>query len=156
MNNSAVDPFIFYLTLEEDLSPLYYKFNAHLKEQGFILLPIKVDQLQTLLASTDQSQVIVLCSVSDSREYKLYNEKVRGFLKYILKSKRITFMHMSSFSKLNDMKSYAIFKNYYFVKFPFDAKEFSLRVSKYYYLKLKQNTRWPGGRRAGVNLISSR
>ncbi|MGE3609070.1 MAG: hypothetical protein AB7I27_05740 [Bacteriovoracaceae bacterium] len=152
MKNSA-QPFIFFLTLEDNLPQNFYKFNKLFREQGFVLLPIKIDQLQALIGSSSQEQVIVISTVADSHEYKLYNEKIRGLLKFILKSKRITFMHLSSFSKLNDMKIFSMNKNYYFVKFPIDAREFTLKTVKYYLLKLKQNSKWPGGRRAGVSLM---
>ena len=111
-NNETKTPFIFYLSLEDTLPKSFYSFDTYLKELGFILVPVKIDQLQTLVASSEQEQVIVLCSVTNVREYKLYNEKVRKFLKFILKSKRLTFMHCSSFSKLNDSRHFVIQKNY--------------------------------------------
>ena len=148
MANETLNPFIFFLTLEDQLPKNYYIFDRYLKDLGFILVPVKIDQLQSLVSASDQEQVIVLCSVSDSREYRIYNEKVRGFLKFILKYKRITFMHMSSFSKLNDQRLFALQKNYYFFKFPFSAKDLSFKISRYHALKKDQRTIWPGGRRA--------
>lgn len=141
-------PFIFYLTLEDSLPKAYYAFDKHLKEQGFILVPVKIDQLQSIISTTEQEQVIVLCSVTDSREFKIYNDKVRGFLKYILKSKRLTFMHLSSFSKLNDQRMYALQKNYYFLRYPLNARDLSFKIAKYHSLKKEQRTVWPGGRRS--------
>jgi hypothetical protein len=151
MANETLNPFIFFLTLEDQLPKNYYIFDRYLKDLGFILVPVKIDQLQSLVSASDQEQVIVLCSVSDSREYRIYNEKVRGFLKFILKSKRITFMHMSSFSKLNDQRLFALQKNYYFFKFPFSAKDLSFKISRYHALKKDQRTIWPGGRRATLS-----
>ena len=141
-------PFIFYLTLDESLPKTYYIFDQYLKEFGFILVPVKIDQLQSLVASSEQEQVVVLCSVSDAKEYKRYNDKIRGFIKYILKSKRLTFIHLSSFSKINDQKKFVMQKNYFFMKYPLNAKDLSLRISKYHALKKDQLTVWPGGRRA--------
>jgi hypothetical protein len=111
-------------------------------------VPVKIDQLQSLVASSEQEQVVVLCSVSDAKEYKRYNDKIRGFIKYILKSKRLTFIHLSSFSKINDQKKFVMQKNYFFMKYPLNAKDLSLRISKYHALKKDQLTVWPGGRRA--------
>lgn len=147
-------PFIFYLTLEDHLPRTFYIFNQCLKELGFMLVPVRIDQLQTLVASTDQTQIIVISSVIDSREMKLYNEKVRGLLKYVLKSKRLTFMLLSSFGKINDFKIYHHKKNYYFMKYPLDARLLSVKIGRYYDLKAEQNIlRWPGGKRAGVGAI---
>lgn len=143
-------PFIFFLTLENHLPRNYYIFDTYLKELGFILVPVRIDQLQSLVAASDQEQVIVICSVSDSREFKLYNDKVRGFLKYILKSKRLTFMHLCSFSKLNDYRTFALQKNYYFIKFPFSAKELCSKIARYHALKKEQHTVWPGGKRTSA------
>ena len=147
-NVEKPSPFIFYLSLEDTLPSTFYTFDKHFKELGFILVPVKIDQLQILIASSDQEQVIVLCSVTNVREYKIYNEKVRKFLKFILKSKRLTFMHLASFSKLNDMKNYMIQKNYYFIRYPLNAKELSFKISRYHALKKEQHTVWPGGKRA--------
>src|SRR5665648_493814 len=104
MEKNLNTPFIFYLSLEENLPKSFYIFDRCFKELGYMLVPVKVDQLQTLMSSTEQSQIIVITSVTDVRELKMYNDKVRNLLKYILKSKRITFMHCGSFSKLNDTR----------------------------------------------------
>jgi hypothetical protein len=153
--NEATTPFIFYLTLQDSLPNAFYTFDRTLKDLGFILVPVKVDQLQSLLATSDQEQIIVISSITDVREMKLYNEKVRRLLKYLLKSKRLTFMHLSSFSKLSDAKSFAIYKNYYFLKYPLDARKLSDQIARYHDLKLKQNSRWPGGTRAGVRSVAA-
>jgi hypothetical protein len=151
MNNHDKSPsFIFFLCLGDTPSKSFYIFDKYLKELGFILVPVKVDQIQSLISASDQEQVIVLSSVSDAKEYKMYNEKVRGILKYILKSKRLTFMHLSSFSKLNDQNLYSILKNYFFMKYPINAKELCLKIGKYHAMKKEQRTVWPGGRRAGL------
>ena len=144
------NPFIFFLTFENNLPESFYIFDRNLKELGYILVPVKVDQLQSLAASTQQEEIIVLCSVTDSRDYKIYNEKVRNLLKFVLKSKRITLMHLSSFSRLNDSRNYAHQKNYYFLKYPLDARLLSATIARYHQLKSEKSSKWPGGRRAGV------
>ncbi len=154
METNPNTPFIFYLTLEESLSKSFYTFDRALKDLGFILVPVRIDQLQSLLASTDQTQIVVITSTSDTRELKLYNEKVRGLLRYVLKSKRITFMHLSSFSKINDSKLYSMSKNYFFLKYPLDARLLSAKIARYHDLKSQSNLRWPGGKRAGLGAIT--
>jgi hypothetical protein len=153
METNENTPFIFYLTLEEDLPKTFYVFDRAFKDLGYMLVPVKIDQLQTLVASSDQSQIIVISSVIDVREMKMYNEKVRGLLKFVLKSKRITFMHLSSFSRLNDFKLYALRNNYYFMKYPLDARLLSAKIARYYDLKSETNVRWPGGKRAGLGAV---
>ncbi len=154
MKNEQNQPFIFFLTLGESLPKSFYAFDRCLRERGFILVPVKVDQLQMLVASTDQTQLIVISSVTDSKELKFYNEKIRGLLKYILKSKRITFMHLSSFSRSSDMKSFSLSKNYFFFKLPVDVKTLSGRIARYHDMKSETKLRWPGGKRAGLGAIS--
>lgn len=154
MEKNQDTPFVFYLTLEENLSKTFYIFDQILKDLGFMLIPVRIDQLQTLISSTDQTQIIVLSSVTDVRELKMYNEKVRGFLKYILSSKRLTFLNLSSFSKLNDVHLFSARKNYFFIKYPFDPRALSSQIVRYHDLKLKENVRWPGGKRAGLGAIS--
>jgi hypothetical protein len=153
MEQNLNTPFIFYLTLEENLPRAFYTFDKALKTLGYILVPVRIDQLQSLVSSADQTQIIVITSVLDIKEMKLYNERVRGLLKYVLKSKRITFMHCSSFSKLNDFKQFAMKKNYYFLKYPLDATLLASKIVRYYELKSDQNVRWPGGKRAGLGSV---
>ncbi len=155
MKPSETTSFIFYLTLSESLPTTFYTFNKHFKDLGFMLVPIRIDQLQSILSASEQTQIVVISSVTDSKEMKQYNEKVRSLLKYVLKSKRLTFMLLSSFSRLSDSKIYFKQKNYYFMKYPIDAGLFSKKITRYYELKSEQNVlRWPGGRRAGVGAIS--
>lgn len=154
MEKNLNTPFIFYLTLEENLPKTFYVFDRALKDLGFILVPVRIDQLQTLLSSSDQNQIIVLSSVTDTRELKMHNEKVRGLLKYVLKSKRITYMQLSSFSKINDYKLYSLKKNYYFLKYPLDARVLSAKIARYHDLKSETNVRWPGGKRAGLGAVA--
>lgn len=154
MENSENNPFIFYLTLEENLPKHFYVFDRNLKTRGFIVVPVRIDQLQKLISYADQTQIVVICSVSDSREMKIYNEKIRPVLKYLLKSKRLTFMHLGSFSKLNDTRLYAMNKNYFFMKYPMNAELLSAKIARYYELKSETNVRWPGGKRAGLGAIA--
>lgn len=155
MKPTETTSFIFYLTLSETLPSAFYTFNKHFKDLGYMLVPIRIDQLQSILSASEQTQIVVISSVTDSKEMKQYNEKVRSLLKYVLKSKRLTFMLLSSFSRLSDSKIYFKQKNYYFMKYPIDAGLFSKKIARYYELKSEQNVlRWPGGRRAGVGAIS--
>jgi hypothetical protein len=148
MNDDNNLSFIFFLTLDEKLPKAFYVFNEHLKKQNFVLVPIKVDQLQSIISASGQDQVVILCSVTDVREFKSYSQKIRGLLKFILKSKRLTFIHLSSFSKLNDQKKFSLQKNYFFMKYPLSARELTHTIVKFYQLKKDQKTVWPGGRRA--------
>lgn len=143
-------PFIFFLTLDDNLPDTFYTFDRNFKDLGYILVPVKVDQLMTLSAATSQEEIVVICSVLGSREFKIYHEKVRSLLKYVLKSKRITMMHLSSFSRLNDSKIYHQQKNYIFMKFPLDARLLSATIARYHQMKSEKSSRWPGGKRAGV------
>lgn len=154
MEENTNTPFIFYLTLEEELPKTFYAFDRAFKELGYMLIPFRIDQLQALLASSDQAQVIVIASVTDSRELKVYHEKIRGLLKYVLKSPRITFMHFSSFAKVNDSKLYGMRKNYYFIKYPLDAKMMAKKIARYHDLKSETNVRWPGGRRPRMGAVA--
>jgi hypothetical protein len=112
MDDTQNTPFIFYLTLEENLPRTFYTFSKSMRDLGYMLVPVKIDQLQTLIATAEQSQIVVIASVTSYHELKLYNDKIRGLLRYVLKSKRMTFMLLSSFSKINDNKIHSLRKNY--------------------------------------------
>lgn len=154
MKTHAQNPFIFYVTPDESLPKAFYVYDRVFKELGFMLIPVKIDQLQSLLASSDQNQIIAITSVTDARQLKLYNERIRPFLKYVLKAKRLSFMCLSSFSLINDVKKYAIQKNYFFMKYPLDAGQLSAKIAKYYDLKSEKSVRWPGGKRAGLSGVA--
>ena len=153
MDKTENTPFIFFLVLDENLPRVFFIFQRTLKHYGFILVPVKIDQLQKILSDSDQNQVIVVSSVMNSFEMKIYNEKVRELLKYILKSKRLTFMLLSSFLKVSDFNLFSFSKNYFFLKYPLDASLLSAKIARYYELKSKTNMKWPGGRRAGIGEV---
>ncbi len=138
-------PFIFFLTLEERLPEQFYIFDRLLKEQNYILVPVRVDQLQQLVSTTDQTHVMVLNCVSSFREYKLFNDKVRKILKYVLKSRRLSFVTLCSFSKLNDTRVHSMNRNYYFIKTPVDAKVIAERMINFHEMKSEKSQIWPGG-----------
>ncbi len=142
--------FIFYLTLEEDLPHSFYVFDRTLRERGMTLVPIKVDQLQSLMASSEQSQIVVISSVTDSREFKLFNLKIRPLLKFIMRNNRLSFLMLSSFSKLNDNRLYASSKKYFFMKYPLNAESLAHSIENHLLQKQPSNSRWPGGRRPGL------
>jgi hypothetical protein len=147
-------PFIFYLTLEENLPDTFHYFDKYLRERGFMLVPVKVDQLQKLVSFSDQSDAIVLCSVKDMKEKRLYNELVRGLLKFVLKNKRISFIHLSSFSSTNDSRSFTLNRNYFFMKYPLNVSHFSSMISNFYAMKSEANRKWPGGKKAGLGAVA--
>lgn len=153
MKNHANAPFIFYLTFEENLPKKFFTFHSLFSELGFVLVPVRIDQLQKLMSCSDQSQIMLICSVTDSKEFKTYNDKIRGLLKFVLKSKRLSFFHLSSFSKLNDSATHTLHKNYFFIKYPFDARGLSQKITRYYELKSEKTLKWPGGKRAGIGSI---
>lgn len=152
MDTNDNPSFIFYLVLEDNLPSTFYFFDYYFKELGYILLPVKIDQLQALASASEQSQIVVISSVKSSREIRIFNERIRGLLKYILKSKKIDFFLMSSFSQLNDIKFYYQRKNYHFIKYPFDARKLTFELMNF--VKSKTSTRWPGGVRPKVGISS--
>jgi hypothetical protein len=154
MNKNEDLPFIFYLTLDENLQDTFYYFDKSLRERGFTLVPVKVDQLQKLVSFSDQSDAVVLCSVKDMKEQRLYNELVRGLLKFVLKNKRISFIHLSSFSSLNDSRQFTMTRNYFFIKYPQDVAILSLMIARYYALRGDDSRKWPGGKRIGLGVIT--
>lgn len=155
MNDDTSTPFIFFLTLSERLPVSFYALDESVKAMGFMLVPIRIDQLQLLISSTDQETITVMTSTMYSSEYKLYNEKIRGLLKFVLKSKRIAFFHLSSFSKLDDTKQFSLNRNYFFLKLPLNPSLLAKRVARYHEVRANNDSRWPGGKRAGVRGLST-
>lgn len=138
-------PFIFFLTLDERLPEQFYVFDRLFKEYDYILVPVRVDQLQQLVARTEQNHVMVISCVTSFREFRLFNEKVRKSLKYVLKSRRLSFIEISSFSRLNDSRTHNMLKNYFFIKSPVDARALSERIITFQENKSEKSHIWPGG-----------
>lgn len=149
-DNFSSQPFFFFVTLGDKLPTAFFKMDQHLKAQGIILVPIAVDQLQTLVSSGAQNHYIVLTSVTSFVEFRLYNEKVRHLLKYVLRKTNLSLFIMSSFQKLNDTNQYRMSKNFFFLKYPLNSKLLSEKLARYVELKSEKIAIWPGGRRAGV------
>lgn len=145
--------FIFYLTIEENLPRNYYLLDEKFKVHGFILMPIKVDQLQAIISASLQEQVIIICNVTNSNEYKLYNSHIRKYVKNALKSKRTSFFLLSSFSKINDKKYLPQSENYYFLKYPLCGETLALHLRDFYLAKSSSSSLWPGGRRTTIGTV---
>ena len=154
MNTNEKYPFVFYLSLDENLPAAYYILSQSLKVFGFMLIPVQMDQIQKLVTIAEQNQIIIVTSVVDSLSMNKYNEKVRRVLKYILKSKRISLVLLSSFSKLDDKKIFKNSGNYFFIRNPVDSGQLSSIIADCYELKSEKNTKWPGGKRAGLGAVS--
>jgi hypothetical protein len=142
--------FIFFLVFEDYVPKVFFTFQRCLKEKGLFLVPIRLDQLQSISSISEQNHIVVISSVINSHEMKVYNEKVRDLLKYLLRNKRLTFMLMSSFSKLSDFNFFSFSKNYFFLKYPLEPQQVSDSIARYYELKSKTDMMWPGGKRVRV------
>lgn len=151
MNESST--IIFYLNYNPELTPEFFFFSQLFKAQGCILVPVRVDQLQNLAAITEQEHIIVLHCVKKSEELARYNKDARHLLRYVLKSKRISFFNISSFKQSDDSKLYWHSKNYFFINLPIDAKLLTNRLVRYYQLKQTEKIAWPGGKKAGLSLL---
>lgn len=152
---SKPSPFIFYLTLTNSLPNAFYAFDRIFRDLGFIVVPVQFDQLQSLLASSDQSQVIVLSTVTETSELRAYNERIRPRLKFLLKSRRISFIHLSSFGRIDDTKTFALKKTYTFLRFPLDVRTLCSQIARFYEERMTKSTRWPGGTRSGVKSLAA-
>lgn len=144
---------IFYLTCQPELPKEFFFFSSFFAKQDFILVPVKVDQLQNLALSTEQEHIIVINTIKNSAELKNYNKYARHLLKYVLKSKRISFFNLSSFSSSDDSKIFFNFKNYFFINLPIDARILTHKLVRYYELKQSEKIAWPGGRKASLSSV---
>jgi hypothetical protein len=156
MNDEQFDsqPFIFFVTVGEKLPQTFFKLDYQLKQKGIILVPIAIDQLQVMVSSGAQNHYIAVTSVSSFAEYKIYNEKVRHLLKFVLRKANISFFNLSSFQKLNDTNLFRMTKNYFFLKYPLNTEVLGEKLVRYLELKSEKVARWPGGKRAGVKHLT--
>jgi|GEM_PF-2979504 len=146
MNALETTPSFFYLVFDEQIPKHFYEFRQHLSREGVMLVPIRIEQVQSILSTTSQEQIILIQSVANVQQLNQYQKKIRPYLKYILKSKRITLLHFSSFSKIDDSKQFHSLRNYFFIRFPVSLFELAPKIVRYYELKSTELTLWPGRR----------
>lgn len=150
MNEQTI---IFYLTSQSQLPREFFFFSELFAKKNVMLVPVRVDQLQNLALSTEQEHIIVINTIKNTEELKNYNKYARHLLKYVLKSKRISFFNLSSFAASDDTRIYFNFKNYFFINLPIDARILTNKLIKYYVLKQSEKIAWPGGRKASVSSV---
>jgi len=79
MEKPITTAFIFYLKLEDRLPENYYKLSHFLHQHGFLLVPVTLDQIQNLSAISEQAEMIVICSVTNTAYLKSIQKKLRDF-----------------------------------------------------------------------------
>ena len=152
--NFSNQPFFFFVTLGDKLPAAFFQLDIHLKKHGIILVPIAIDQLQVMLSSGAQDHYIAITSVSTFSEFKIYNEKVRHLLKFVLRKPNLSFFTMSSFQKVNDTNKFRNTNNFFFLKFPLNSEVLSEKLVRFMEQKSEKIARWPGGKRAGVKHLN--
>lgn len=143
-------PIFFWIMLEERLDPLFYEIGAQLKEHGVELLPVKADQVSRLIALTETSHVVLLCSTRRVSDFAPFLRHVAPRLPLLLRQDRLSFFHLSSFSKLQVASKRPWKQSYFFFKYPLNLVSLCAKLRKYQQLKTTQTQKWPGGRRAKV------
>lgn len=148
MAQTESSPIVFYISLTDVLPPSYFSFSVRMKKEGITVVPVKFDQLQKVVAVSEQGEVVVVASVRTIQEALSYHRNVRKHLKYLLKSERLTLILLSSFSKLNDQKNHLVKRNYFFLKYPMDLGHVCQLLARLIELKKEKTRRWPGGKRS--------
>jgi hypothetical protein len=148
MGQTENSSFVFYLCLTDVLPSSYFSFSLRMKKEGMTVVPVKFDQLQKVVAVSDQAEIIVVTSIRNTQEALFYHRNVRKHLKYLLKSERITLFLLSSFSKLNDQKNHLVKRNYFFLKYPMELGLVCQLLARFLELKKEESRKWPGGKRS--------
>ena len=134
---------------------IFIQWTSHLPEDYFIIaklfrpwdirvVPIKYDQLMKYHLN---SHKIVLSITLDMTLTQLKLKTLQRFLNFPIKTGRLTFFDISSYSNLNTESEY--FKKYYkFFPLPMKYTDIVEKVASYFFVQNKSENYWPGGRRS--------
>lgn len=136
---------IFFLTYSDKPPRAYYDLAIHFKDEGLTLVPIKFDQLLSFYQG--KKRVHVINVVSNTTERKLYF-KTLNIIRQALLNNKITLYHFSSYSHLDIRNEIPRIKNYHFIRLPVRLYALARAIHKFYRHSMRDEQKWPGGRRA--------
>lgn len=137
--------YIFFLQLSAKPSESYFQMARQFSDEGITLLPVSISSLLTMIAGGQTAHVV--CLVSTMKEREVYLKRAHKLLSHLVKRKIIYLYQASSFHTLSQGEAFHQGKkNYFFIELPVKLSRFCTTISKYYFLRLNEELKWPGGR----------
>jgi hypothetical protein len=139
---------IFFLTSNGNIPKWYIGLSESLNRKNIQCVPIKLDQLNSLVGKSEQMHVI--CFESSLKGKKLYGGRVKNFFDLAIKMNKLVLYHVSSFREFDILSRYKRSQSYNYFHLPITIDMVVSKISSIYFDKSSQIEEWPGGRRGGM------
>lgn len=136
---------IYFLSIEEELPPNYYKLSKDFLKLGYSLIPIKLDQLSYFY--DDNETINVVCDVSNFSAQVKFKKNILPRLHYYIMNKKINLFHLSSFQQERFVKKQ---EGYFYFALPTPTSVLVYNIKDLCETLKKDAKVWPGGRRAKI------
>ena len=148
MKEEFHDPqrFIFFYQFQKKLPRSFIHLSAHLAQYSIKLVPVDLDQLRDL--SKNKSNIVVLAIESDLPSRTSMAKALKSSLGIMLRYRRISLFHISSFEKNNTLASFEKSNHYKHLRLPESYESISQYMAVFLGQNLKAVNKWPGGKRA--------
>jgi len=143
--NSETD-YIFFLMTSKKVSAQFIILSNFFAKHHISLIPIAISDFKLLLHESNNIHVIAMINTLESKE--TFEDQVKNFLNFLIKQKKIHFYHISSFRPLAELGFLSKNGSYQFYPLPSNAELVCNDVCTHYFGKMRQTSKWPGGRRA--------
>ncbi len=135
---------IFYLTFGQKLPKVFYDLAVTFKNKGLTLVPVELDQLLDFYQGKKNVHVVVV--TKNQFEKKAYQKSLK-IINHALRSGKMFFYHLSSFSDIDLRKEKGRINNYSFISLPISIEVLAQAVKNSFLIKQNSIQKWPGGRR---------
>lgn len=136
---------IYFLSIEEELPPSYYKLAKEFLKNGYSLVPIKLDQISHFY--DDEEFLNLVCSVESFSAQMKFKKSIFARLNYYIVNKKINLFHISSFQVEKFSKKQPC---YFYFQLPCPTSVLVYKIKDLCETLRKDAKVWPGGRRAKI------
>lgn len=144
--NQEPTRFIFYLQFAKQLPRYYFQLANILSYYNIKLVPMSLRQLQDM--STSRNKIMVIAGETDLFTRRKMRKAFNSSLGLLMRYRKISLFHISSFEKNLDFVSQEKSNHYYFVRLPESYELIIQQVCYFLAENLNVINKWPGGKRA--------
>jgi hypothetical protein len=144
-NNSN---YIFFLKTSKELNGVYFHLSEFLKPFNIVLLPVSMQDLQTIDRHKKHQIIIFRNDLSSS---KCFNELRKSYLDFSMSRGHVTIFDISSFSEVENASKYQ--KSYFYFPLPLDLRQVVSSIVVEYFRTKHEMHDWPGGKRSKLPAV---
>lgn len=148
MDNFNQEPtrFIFYLQFAKQLPRYYFQLANILSYYNIQVVPVSLDQLREM--ASNRNKMVVIVGETDLQTRGKMRKALKSSLGVMMRYRKISLFHISSFEKNLELAPTEKSNNYYFVRLPESYELIVQQVCYFLAENLNVINKWPGGRRA--------